>query len=62
MANTLKLDIVAEGVETRAQMELLSRLGCHTMQGYYFSRALQPDDVPGLLAVEMDEQPRLYSL
>lgn len=63
MANTLKLDIAAEGVETKAQMDLLQRLGCHTMQGYYFSQALQPNAVPGILASDMDdEQPRLYSL
>jgi len=62
MANTLKLDIVAEGVETRAQMDLLSRLGCHTMQGYYFSQALPPDAVSTLLTAEIDDQPRLHSL
>jgi diguanylate cyclase (GGDEF)-like protein/PAS domain S-box-containing protein len=62
MANTLKLEIVAEGVETKAQMDLLQHLGCHVMQGYYFSRALQPDAVPDLLAADTDKQPRLHSL
>ena len=62
MANTLKLDIVAEGVETKEQMDLLLRLGCHTMQGYYFSEPLQPNDVPKILASDTDSQPRLHSL
>ncbi len=62
MANTLQLEIVAEGVETKAQMDLLQRLGCQTMQGYYFSQALNPDAVPGLLAAEISDQPRRHSL
>ena len=62
MAKTLNLEIVAEGVETKAQLNLLQRLGCHTMQGYYFSEALQPDAVPRLLAPDIDEPSRLYSL
>ena len=62
MANTLKLDIVAEGVETKGQMELLQSLGCHTMQGYYFSEALRPEDVSRLLESETEQQPRLHSL
>jgi len=62
MASTLKMDIIAEGVETKAQMDLLLRLGCQTMQGYYFSEALKPEAVTKLLTQESDEQPRLYSL
>ncbi len=38
MAQTLKLSVIAEGVETRAQMELLSFNNCVEMQGYLFSR------------------------
>lgn len=32
------IDIVAEGVETLAQKDLLNRLGCYIIQGYYYSR------------------------
>ena len=39
MAHGLKLNIVAEGVESRAQLEYLKSLGCHEMQGFYFGRA-----------------------
>ena len=38
MADALKLEVIAEGVETREQVQLLQRRGCHLMQGYYFSR------------------------
>ncbi len=40
MARHLGLDVVAEGVETSEQLEFLRSRGCHTFQGYYFSRPL----------------------
>jgi diguanylate cyclase (GGDEF)-like protein len=43
MARTLKLDVIAEGVETRAQMELLSFNNCIEMQGYLFSRPVRAE-------------------
>lgn len=36
----LNVDLVAEGVETRAQREMLRQMGCLYVQGYYFSRAM----------------------
>ncbi len=44
MAETLSMQVIAEGVETPAQHELLCRLGCHFMQGFLYSRA-QPAEV-----------------
>ena len=38
MGRTLKLRLVAEGVETREQAHFLHRRGCDELQGYYFSR------------------------
>jgi len=38
MAGDLELDVVVEGVETEAQIELLQELGCRLLQGYVFSR------------------------
>jgi EAL domain-containing protein (putative c-di-GMP-specific phosphodiesterase class I) len=35
-----KLKIVAEGVESEAQANLLYKLGCEEMQGYWFSHVL----------------------
>jgi len=40
MAQALKLRLVAEGVETQAQAELLLQLGCEAAQGYWLSRPL----------------------
>lgn len=39
----LKMQVVAEGVETEAQVAFLQELGVDEMQGYYFSRPLPPD-------------------
>lgn len=44
MAHGLKLNIVAEGVESKAQLDYLKRLGCQELQGFYFGRA-EPADV-----------------
>ncbi len=47
MAHSLKLKVVAEGVETEEQLEFLRRCGCEEVQGYYFSRP-HPADRAGL--------------
>jgi diguanylate cyclase (GGDEF)-like protein/PAS domain S-box-containing protein len=49
MAKTLKLRITAEGVETAEQVEFLSEIACHQLQGYYFARPLTPLDLPAYL-------------
>ncbi len=38
MAETLDLDVIAEGVETEAQLEFLKLRGCHAYQGYLFGK------------------------
>ncbi|BBS86925.1 hypothetical protein WP7W18E02_18220 [Aeromonas media] len=43
MAHGLDLRLVAEGVETQAQAELLQQMGCTVMQGYLYSRPLMPE-------------------
>ncbi len=42
LARTLKLEIVAEGTETEAQVEYLRLLGCQFGQGYYFAKPAEP--------------------
>ncbi len=50
MADNLGLEIIAEGVETREQLELLNEWGCAEVQGYYFSRPLPPEEATQLLS------------
>ena len=45
LARSLGLRVVAEGVETLRQMEVLHRLGCSVMQGFLFSRAAPADEL-----------------
>ena len=49
MAQQLKLEVIAEGVETVAQLEFLRELHCDFAQGYYFSKPLPADEVLLLL-------------
>jgi len=53
MAKSLNLDIVAEGVETQAQLDFLERKSCNLAQGFYFSEAIPEDDFVKLLSEEL---------
>lgn len=44
LGRNLKMDIIAEGVETNDQCTYLSRHGCHSFQGYLFSRPLTEEN------------------
>jgi len=52
MANSLKLEIVAEGVETEEQLEFLREQGCKVVQGFLFSRPLPADKIYSYLSNE----------
>ncbi len=54
MAKGLNLNVVAEGVETRAQLDYLSSLGCDAYQGFLFSRPVAVDKATDLLARQKD--------
>ena len=45
MANNLGMDVIAEGVETREQMEFLRREGCNEIQGYFLCQPLPPHEL-----------------
>jgi predicted signal transduction protein with EAL and GGDEF domain len=49
MSKSLKLRVVAEGVETQGQMNRLFDQGCQLMQGFLFSPAVPGSDFPALL-------------
>jgi EAL domain-containing protein (putative c-di-GMP-specific phosphodiesterase class I) len=49
MADTMRLRVVAEGVETREQLQVLGRHGCAYAQGYFFSKPLPAQQCRKLL-------------
>lgn len=49
MANNFNLHVIAEGVETEAQLDLLKQNGCQTYQGYLFSKPLPIEEFEALL-------------
>ena len=52
MARSLKLRVVAEGVETRAQLDFLRAQGCDAFQGYLFSRPLTALEASAMLRAQ----------
>ena len=50
MGKSLKMRVVAEGVETREEVEFLKALQCDEAQGFYFSRPVPPQRFARLLA------------
>ena len=67
LARSLKLRVVAEGVETAAQLAFLRALACDEAQGYYFSRPVPPAQfpeyverrAPGLIVAAPQSRPRI---
>jgi predicted signal transduction protein with EAL and GGDEF domain len=55
MAHSMQMDVVAEGVESLAQLDFLGRNLCDEIQGFQFSRPLAPDE---LLRLELDNRRR----
>jgi EAL domain-containing protein (putative c-di-GMP-specific phosphodiesterase class I) len=45
LADSMGLEVVAEGVETPGQLAQLTELGCHRLQGYLFSRPVRPEEL-----------------
>ncbi len=55
----LGMEIVAEGVETEAEVEVMTQLGCTALQGYYFSKPIEPPAISRLLETFV---PRLFGM
>jgi diguanylate cyclase len=53
LGRTLNLEIVAEGVETAAQREFLTSIGCNSLQGFLLGRPMPPDEF--IAAIEKGE-------
>lgn len=50
LARQLNMDVVAEGVEDRADWDFLRRTGCHLAQGYFIAKPMPAADLPGWMA------------
>ncbi|WP_422124460.1 EAL domain-containing protein [Planococcus sp. X10-3] len=48
MAHDLELNVIAEGVETKAQLDFLKNERCNQAQGYYFNRPLRPEEIAAI--------------
>ncbi len=52
----LGVPVIAEGVEEEEQVNILKKLGCDLIQGYYFSKPLPPDEFEKLIEKELEER------
>ncbi|HBI83206.1 MAG TPA: hypothetical protein DDY24_05725, partial [Alcaligenaceae bacterium] len=48
LASNMNLSLIAEGVETKSQVDVLTNLGCHYFQGYLFSKPIPSKDFESL--------------
>ena len=49
LSRGLGIDVVAEGVETENEAALMTHFGCTELQGYYFSRPMEADQMADFL-------------
>lgn len=55
MAHALHMGVVVEGVESQAQIDFLSDIGCDKIQGYYFAKPMPQEDFAALIENEAKE-------
>ena len=56
MADSLEMSTTAEGVETEAELDVIRRLGCKKIQGYYFGRPMSAADAQAMFAKQRFER------
>ena len=49
LAGKIGMDVITEGVETKKQLDMLTMMGCHEFQGYYFSKPIPTDEYEKLI-------------
>ncbi len=61
LGDSLRMMVVAEGIETQVQLDSLGRFGCHYGQGFHFAQAITPQALGqrygALLGVAVDSEP-----
>ncbi|HZW80469.1 MAG TPA: EAL domain-containing protein, partial [Candidatus Deferrimicrobiaceae bacterium] len=57
LAHGLRLKVVAEGVETQAQVDLLESMGCELAQGYLYSKPVPAEAIELLLKEQFTQNP-----
>ena len=55
IAHYLGVPVVAEGVETQDQVDLLRHMGCNIVQGYYFSRPVTPEEFEKFIEKRLEQ-------
>jgi EAL domain-containing protein (putative c-di-GMP-specific phosphodiesterase class I) len=55
MAHTLKIEVIAEGVETAEQLEFLRANDCDKVQGFYFSKPVPAAEFVGLIGRDWEQ-------
>lgn len=45
LGRNLSMEVLAEGVETKAQSDFLADIGCHVIQGYYYGKPMTPEQL-----------------
>ena len=53
IAKFLDVPVVAEGVETKSQLDILKDMGCQVIQGYYFSKPVPADEFEKFIEKEI---------
>lgn len=59
MANSLKLDVVAEGIETLGQLKFLESHSCYKVQGFYFNQPMSASQLEELIQSFPDNIPSM---
>ncbi|MBQ9461193.1 MAG: EAL domain-containing protein, partial [Clostridia bacterium] len=55
IARLINVPIIAEGVETKEQMDMLKAIGCDVIQGYYFSKPVPAEEFDRLIEAQIKE-------
>lgn len=62
MAENLQLDVIAEGVENEEHIEFLTQLGCYVMQGYFYGKPMQNEEMLEWLQTKDEDGEHLSKL